>query len=91
MRRIVVLMSVKTLIWPLAASILGPKQSDKVMGPCYSLEQCVRGEQSQQEEEEHRTGVAVVVTYCAAVVLGLPVLYCAAVVLRLRRAVLLLY
>ena len=52
-RKGVVLMSQKKLFWPFAASILGPKQSNKVIGLCYSLEQCVKGEESQQEEEEH--------------------------------------
>ena len=70
-RKAVVLTLVKALIWAFAASTLGPKQSDKVMDLCYSLEQCVKGEESQQEEEEHRTEGVAVLTYCAAVVLRL--------------------
>ena len=71
-----VLTSVKALIWPFAASTLWPKQSDKVMDLCYSLEQCVKGEESQQEKEEHKSEGAVVLTYCAAVVLIYTALLC---------------
>ena len=54
-RKAVVLTSVKALIWPFAASILGPKQSDEVVGLCYSLDSSFKGEETQQEEERRRT------------------------------------
>ena len=81
MKKAVVLTSVKALIWPFATSTLGSKQSDKVMDLCYSLEQCVKGEESQQEEEEHRTDGAVVDVLCCCRVEAVLSLYCAVTVL----------
>ena len=54
MRKSVVLTSVKTLVWPFAASTLGPKQSDKMMGLCYSLDPCVKLEGGQERDTAER-------------------------------------
>ena len=38
----------------LCSPTLGPKQSDKVMNLCYSLEQSVKGERDQERERDNR-------------------------------------
>ena len=52
MRRTMVLTSVKTLIWLFAASTLGPKQSDEVVGLYYSLDPCFKKRRASRRERD---------------------------------------